>query len=115
MNTDKAYLRYVLNCMAEECGEATQDVCKMLRVGESNYVPYKPGSPKYDGQTYAQRLEQELVDITALAEMLEAEGLITKGWRSRKRRTEKKARVDKWMTHDFWYRRRKKTAKTKKT
>lgn len=54
---------HLLVCMAEECGEVTQAVTKILRFGLLNFVP---GT----NVTNAARLYNELCDIETISKML---------------------------------------------
>jgi hypothetical protein len=81
MNTTE----HVLICLAEECAEISEQcakvavrVSKALRFGRDEVQP---------GQllTNAQRIAAELADLLALAEMLEASGVISRADVDRKR------------------------------
>lgn len=54
---------YLLTTLAEECAEVAQRACKALRFGLSEIQPGQPDDNK-------RRLERELADLMATAEML---------------------------------------------
>lgn len=60
---------YLLTCLQEECSEATQASAKVLRFLADGRGP---GAPL----TNAEALVAELVDILAVTELLEKEGVI---------------------------------------
>lgn len=60
---------YLLTCLTEECAEVQQAVAKALRFGLDD------GYPGRD-TTNAQDIASECVDILAIIELLQSEGLI---------------------------------------
>ena len=62
---------HLLTCLAEECAEIQQAVTKALRFGVDDGHPEK-------STTNAQDIAKECVDIVAVIEMLEDEGILEK-------------------------------------
>ncbi len=62
---------HLLSCLAEECAEIQQAVCKALRFGLNDGHPEKT-------TTNAQDIAKECADIVAVIELLEDNGIIPK-------------------------------------
>lgn len=60
---------HLLSCLAEECTEVGQRVSKALRFGLGEVQPGQP-------LTNAERIAGELVDLLAVVEILEEEGIL---------------------------------------
>lgn len=64
-------IEHLLTCLAEECAEIQQAISKALRFGLDDGHPEKT-------TTNAQDIAKECVDIIAIIEMLEDEGILKK-------------------------------------
>ncbi len=63
---------HLLTCLAEECAEIQQAVTKSLRFGLDDGYPCKTKT------TNAEDIAKECIDVIAIIEMLEDEGIIKK-------------------------------------
>ncbi|MDR1689831.1 MAG: hypothetical protein LBS21_14685 [Clostridiales bacterium] len=61
---------HLLTCLIEECAEVQKEAAKALRFGLSDHAP---DTPKV---TNADAIAAECVDLAAIIEMLEEEGII---------------------------------------
>lgn len=74
---------YLLTCVTEECGEATQGICKALRFGLDHVWPEL-------NETNRRYIERELAQAIAVAEML---GLVIRD----EDKAAKKEKLEKFM------------------
>ena len=79
--------KYLLACLAEECGEATQMAGKCLRFGIDSY------HKKTGNISNMELLRREVNDIIAVAEMLNID-------RNEEDIVAKQAKVAKWMYNE---------------
>lgn len=62
---------HLLACLAEECSEVIKEINKALRFGLDDFNPKDPNKiPTRD------KIEAELIDLLAVAEMLAYEGVL---------------------------------------
>lgn len=80
---------YLLTCLAEECAEVAQCISKALRFGLTGVQPDQP-------LTNAQRISEELRDLTAVAEMCEDEHIIPRWLASLGEVNVKEGRIEKY-------------------
>lgn len=88
-----AATKELLICVAEEAGEITQMVGKILRFGFDSYHPNDPD--KVDSRT---RLNQELSDMLVLIDLLVYENIIDAGDIT-KLKEAKRAKLAKFLQH----------------
>jgi NTP pyrophosphatase (non-canonical NTP hydrolase) len=83
---------HLLSCLAEECAEVAQRVSKALRFGLQEIQP---------GQslTNAERIEQELSDLIAVAAMLNEEDILDMDGLDSEAVDRKQAKVEKFMVY----------------
>lgn len=82
---------HLLSCLAEECTEVGQRVSKALRFGIGEVQPGQP-------LTNAERIVGEIVDLFAVVEMLDAEGILHTG-DHRAQIAAKKDKIEKFMRY----------------
>jgi hypothetical protein len=87
-------IEHLLTTLAEECNEVAKDVSKALRFGVQDIEPGKT-------MTNSDRIVAELVEVMAMAEMLEEAGVIAmpKQPEMRSLMTAKKVRVQRFMEY----------------
>lgn len=83
---------HLLSCLAEECAEVAQRVSKALRFG---LAEIQPGQPL----TNAQRIEQELTDLIAVAAKLNDENILDMNGIDPSAIDEKWLKVEKFMVY----------------
>lgn len=91
-----AIIRYLLDCLQEECAEVIQVVSKAKRFGLDDVWPNETMNPLK--LTNQQRMRLELIDISAVVEELEARGVTLDIW-DREAIETKKARLYKYMDY----------------
>ena len=82
----------LLIVLAEEAAEVVQDTTKALRFGHTEIY-------QLTGQTNVERLVNELNDLTAIVEMLQADGVIPENFIDREKIAKKKARVEHFLKY----------------
>ncbi len=85
---------YLLTCLAEECAEISEQ-CSKVAVRVSKLLRFSPEEIQ-PGQllTNLERLQVELADVLAVAEVLESEGFI-----SRAQIDQKKLKIKEFMAY----------------
>lgn len=70
MASEHSRVAYLLTQLAEEAGEVVQEACKCIRFGLEDGT--------YEGKKYnaLDRLQNELIDMAALVQLLQGEGLL---------------------------------------
>lgn len=85
---------YLLSCLAEECAEVIQRVEKAKRFG---LFETQPGQPLNNSD----RVLEELTDLVAVTEMLDAEGAFPGQWHMNAEQaiSEKKVKVEHFYNY----------------
>jgi hypothetical protein len=90
--------QYLLVCLIEECSEISKEAAKILRFGKGDVNPDDP-----DGPNNIKRLLLELIDFTAIVEMLRDDGFSTEFLTSdeeyEKNLSKKKIKVEHFMKY----------------
>jgi NTP pyrophosphatase (non-canonical NTP hydrolase) len=88
MNTTE----HLLTCLAEECAELQQAISKALRFGLQDRYP---GS----NTTNAQDIAKESIEVLALIELLQEQGIISKPRGTKDMVNAKRNRVNEYMKY----------------
>ena len=88
MNTTE----HLLTCLAEECAELQQAIFKALRFGLQDR---HPGS----NTTNAQDIAKESIEVLAVIELLQEQGIISKPRETKAMIDAKRTRVNKYMKY----------------
>ena len=88
MNTTE----HLLTCLAEECAELQQAISKALRFGLQDRYP---GS----NTTNAQDIAKESIDVLAVIELVQEQGIISKPRESKAMVDAKRKRVNEYMKY----------------
>ena len=86
--------KHLMSCLSEEAGEIVQDVSKSVRFGLSDRNVLNP-----DGPTNRERLEAELNDLVAVAELLVSAGALSAAWLDPERIAAKREKVLRFMDY----------------
>lgn len=85
---------HLLAKLNEECVEIAKDCCKAMLFGLDDRKPLESNS-----LSNREKIVNELNDLAAVVEMMEAKGIIPRDWQNEAKMFSKKEKVRHWMTH----------------